>query len=146
MSVQSSAWAVIGLRLPEDSLYTTELKRNCGCKVDGQPKFCPECGCQFTYPVRVFWLGDPDANKINNFSLVWSTDRRSAFIGVASPEVVIGRHRDNDCARLKLDGDNLAGVFKSINGIRERLQAWLQPLGRWYEMNFGIWCVGCCNY
>lgn len=53
MSVTYKAMVAIGVRVMVQDILDGRHRRACGCRVDGEPNFCPHCGKPFSVEVGI---------------------------------------------------------------------------------------------
>lgn len=88
MSVQHTAYAVIGYEIPREN-FVTRTKRDkckCGTKITDTHKFCSECGLRVNKTVLDQSTLDHiiDDGQFKSFKVGFSTDHNHVYIGIVA--------------------------------------------------------------
>jgi hypothetical protein len=135
MSVDIEAKSILGVKVDENFLYRTIKVRSCECNIDGNPKFCPECGKIFTRKIEKYVNGY-DGDKFMRLEVVLchdcKNDRNYYILTVPDGMVRIGEDKNFDS--LDISPEN-------IEKVRSKIKFVLEPLGKWDEKEFKLWLI-----
>ena len=131
MSVDYTAYTIIGVKVPKSRLYEKKNVRNCS-HPQSDSKFCPECGKpmwqETEKPIRNF---DAEDEKYNGLDVIYEDyESPERYIGYA-----LSRGSYSDCSCLSIE--ELETVIKDAK----------LKLGPLYdEKLFGVWTALNCSY
>ncbi len=140
MGADWSAKTVLGVKVPEQKLYTTVRVPGCAHPKGEKDACCPHCGAKAWKELREPISGyDPDKLTLGAFAVVKGTHSEhgatETFIAFRSLEA----EENKQVLLLRLD-DELIAKAKSA------LRTDLESHGLWDESQFGIWCILYCSY
>lgn len=130
MSVNYYAHAIIGCEVPVDKLYKVVVIKHTKHEYPKGAAFCPICG-ERTERWESESIFDEEDNKLGQFDIIWSTDRKKAFIG------------------CHITSNNINMVeLPNIEALRHELAETLSIFGTdlWNSDTFGLWSVLYCSY
>ena len=130
MSVTYYSYAVIGCQIPLSKLYEEKIityeHRHTTLP---DTNFCPICG----EVIRKTEVEEVDF-ELSVLELIWSTDRREAFIGYFM------RVADFDAKHFGFMD------VSDIPSMKENIRTILSPLNLWDESKFSLYIVQYCSY
>jgi hypothetical protein len=136
MSVNITAYTVLGCQFSMKDLTTTTPKRGCNHRPAGVgAKFCSECG----KPIWADSMSEPDwANDfiIDGLDIVHLTDDVGVVVGR-----ILGKVKDIECGGGAVFSSYPLMIMSNITDVRDRLD----KNGLLNSSNFGLWTVGCVS-
>lgn len=126
MGVDYYAYAILGVEVPVDKLYETQVREHLEHGVPADANFCPECGKPSRVERKVLIWGD---YKIGSFDIIFSTEADRAFVGLHPS---IRRPIGFEPVRYK--------------ALVDELRTALQPYGLWDGEKFGLYSVLVVSY
>jgi len=142
MGFYYDATAVLGVRIPLSRLKREEKVRGCGCAAmlpEVAAKFCPSCGKPL-WITRTSFIPECKPSDgarcpveaVAGMPATCGTGEDDwVFVGQFTPRV--RQHSQPWCQMLEVSG--------SVEDLRQKLRAALEPLGLWVESQFGLWAV-----
>jgi hypothetical protein len=137
MGADYSSYAVIGVEINSDGLYTvTETPAT------GEKSFNPDTGERLMHkertPIEGFERGVVSGDdSFKDFPVFWTTDSESCVIGIG----VGGTYSNGgeDVCMMSIDDVN-------IEALKQELKEVLEPIGLWDESKFGLYTILHCSY
>ena len=139
MGYDAYAYALIGLKIDAEKLYTEKEERACGHPIkDKTDKFCATCGKplqlkKVKIPIASYKLDGQDGNgSVAGFRLVSQSSMEDEPDFIAGLFVATSYNKKFTKAKLS------EGQVKKIH---DDMQAKLEPLGLWNESAFGLYTI-----
>lgn len=111
MSVDYTAYALIGVQVPIERLYREKRLRACLHPLPGEAAYCPTCG-KPAYRLEAEPIYDDDHDVLDGLKVVFGTDRKYAIVGLAVCET----SRDDKPGFVQLPND-IADMYSVIERI-----------------------------
>lgn len=142
MSTHYSAYAVIGLRVNKEQLFTTEQQPICDCNKK-QSKFCSECGLEFAWKDVDIPIERLDVSGDQEFDLEYSFQGKNNTY-----KVQLERDWDGDIVAYYIVLVHAECTDFDRNSIRTKLPVILETQQMkedmddlWDDELFGIWTI-----
>ncbi len=139
MGVSFYSYAIIGVEINIQDLYTREYNRNCDCDIefnaDAPPKYCSGCGNAFLKETMENIEGF-NGSRFNGWDVIFNTDRKKAVIGMTTASA--REDSDKNISFLQMPAVDLTSIKEELkNALGTRF---------WDEKKFGLYSVMYCSY